>query len=101
MTLEKYETIFREINRDIEKFNTLLAEQFRIAPLNVSNSESCGAIANVPWNNQVWPSQQTVPGVYILCAHQQSNPSRLAAYIGKSSLRHIGSRLHAHLYPHS
>jgi hypothetical protein len=99
MSLHKYEAIFREINLDIERFNQLLAEEFRIAPLNASNSESYSVIANVPWDDQVWPCSDC-PGVYILCAHHANDPNRLGAYIGKASLSNIGNRLWAHLNPH-
>ena len=99
MILQKYEPIFREINLDIEKFNALLAEEFRIAPLNATNSESCSVIASVPWDEQVWPYKD-FPGVYILCAVHQDDPNRLGAYIGKASLSNIGYRLWAHLNPH-
>jgi hypothetical protein len=53
MILQKYENIFREINLDTEKFNALLAEEFRIAQLSASNSESCAVVANIAWNDQV------------------------------------------------
>lgn len=96
MNLHKYEPIFREINLDIERFNQLLAEEFRIAPLNASNSESYSVIANVPWDDQVWPCSDC-PGVYILCAHHANDPSQLGAYIGKASLSNIGNRLWTHL----
>ena len=99
LLLQRYENIFREINLDIEKFNVLLAEEFRIAPLNASNSESCSVIANIPWDDQMW-QYKDLPGVYILCAHHQSDPSRLGTYIGKASLSNIGTRLWAHLNPH-
>jgi hypothetical protein len=97
--LQKYESIFSEINIEIEKFNTLLAEECRISPLNASDSESCSVIANIPWDDQVWPHKD-FPGVYILCAYHQSDTSRLGAYIGKASLKYIGHRLWAHLNPH-
>ena len=99
MTLHKYEAIFREINLDIEEFNELLMEEFRIAPLNASNSESCSVIASVSWDDQVWPYKD-LPGVYILCAHHESDPNRVGAYIGKASLSNMGYRLWAHLNPH-
>lgn len=99
MSLQKYEPIFSEINRDIDKFNALLVEEFRFAHLTASNSESCSIIANVPWNDQVWP-YSGCPGVYILCAHSESDANRLGAYIGKASLTNIGNRLWAHLNPH-
>ena len=99
MELQKYESIFGEINLDIEKFNALLAHEFRIAPLNTCNTESCSVIANIRWDDQVWPYKD-LPGVYILCAHQQSDPGRLGAYLGKASLTNIGNRLWAHLNPY-
>jgi hypothetical protein len=99
--MQKYESILREINLEIEKFNVLLVEEFRIVSLNASDSESCYVIADVPWSDQVWPQNQLFPGVYILCARHQTDSKRLGAYIGKASLNHIGSRLWAHLYPHS
>ena len=96
--MQKYECILREINVEIEKFNTLLAEGLRIAPLNVSNPESCLVIAGVPFEEQAWPYSGS-PGVYICCAHDQNDPTRLGAYIGKSS-RAIGFRVWHHLNPH-
>lgn len=99
MSLERYEPIFREINLDIEKFNALLSEEFRIAPLNASNSESFSIIADVPWDDQVWPHHDC-PGVYVLCARHENDPNRLGAYIGKASLSNIGNRVWAHLNPH-
>jgi hypothetical protein len=61
---------------------------------------SCYVIANVPWKDQVWPSNQALPGVYVLFGHHQSDVARLGAYIGKSSLNHIGKRFYEWLRPH-
>jgi hypothetical protein len=99
MILSKYENIFREINLAIEKFNTLLAEEFRIVPLSTSNSDSCAVlIKGVLWKDQDCLPDRNFPGVYILCAHRQSDPNSLGAYIGKSSVNHnISMRLSAHL----
>ncbi|MGI8437434.1 MAG: GIY-YIG nuclease family protein [Chthoniobacterales bacterium] len=99
MSAQKLEPIFIEINHGIELFNSFLADEFRIAPLNASNSESFSIIANVPWDDQVWPHSDC-PGVYVLCAHDENDPSRRGAYIGKASLSNIGNRVWAHLNPH-
>ena len=99
MSITKYEPIFQEVNIDIQKFNLFLKDEFTIAPLDTSNPESCSVIANVPWDSQVWPGSG-LPGVYILCAYQESRPDRLGAYIGKASLSNIGNRLWSHLNPY-
>ena len=99
MVLKKYENIIREINLAIEKFNLLLAEEFRIAPLIGSNTESCAVLAKgVPWKDQECLPDRLHPGVYILCAHRQSDPNSLGAYLGKSSVgNNISMRLSARL----
>lgn len=103
MIPDKYENVLHEINVEIEKFNLFLVEEFRIAPLNGSNIKS-GAVfeKGVPWKDQECLPDRLHPGVYILCAYRQSDPSKLGAYIGKSSVnRDISSRLSAHLKRHS
>jgi hypothetical protein len=99
MTLQKYGPIFREINLEVERFNGLLAQEFRIEPLDFSNSESWSVIANVPWDDQVWPHANS-PGVYFLCAHHEGDPSRLGVYVGKATLSKIGNRIWTHLTSH-
>jgi hypothetical protein len=99
MPLCKYEPILQEINLTIERFNQFLADEFKIAPLNGSNAETCSVIIDIPWDDQVWPCKDG-PGVYILCARNESDPDRLGAYVGKASLSNIGNRLWAHLNPH-
>jgi hypothetical protein len=96
----KYEEVFREINFEIQKFNELLAEQFKIPLLNFSNPECCAVIAETTWEDQVWPSNKDFPGVYILCGFHENNPSRLGVYIGKAFLNNISNRLSFWLNPY-
>jgi hypothetical protein len=77
-SLQKYENLFRDVNGAIDSFNVLLAKEFKIEPVNASNPESCGDI------DKDWPSQQVLPGVYIVCGYHQKDANRLSAYIGKS-----------------
>ncbi len=99
MISKKYENIIREVNVEIEKFNLLLADEFRIAPLNGSNAESGAVLAKgVPWKDQECLPDRLYPGVYILCVHRQSDPDSVGAYIGKSSVNNdISMRLSARL----
>ena len=97
--MEKYETIFREINLKIDNFNALLVPDFRVAHLDSTNPESYSVIANVHWDDQVWPCGD-LPGVYFLCAYQEGDPAQLGVYVGKASWGKIGGRIWRHLNPH-
>jgi len=99
MPLKKYEPIFSEINAEIDRFNGLLAEPFRIPPIKASNSEEVAVIANVPWDDQTWGQTFGVyPGVYLLFGYQENAPLRLGLRVGKASFgESIGKRLWRHL----
>jgi hypothetical protein len=98
--MEKYESMLREINLEIEKFNSLLAEGFKVSPLNASDPKSSRVITDVPFATVGLNSVNISPGVYALCCYRQSDSSRVGAYIGKSSSR-MGSRIIPHLRPNS
>lgn len=97
--ITKFQDIFEEINHGIHAFNELLATDFKIPSLDPDDSKSCTVIANIPWDDQVWPDGDW-PGVYLLCGCQENNPEIRGIYIGKSSLGKIGDRIWAHLNPH-
>ena len=98
MNITKYQAIFSEINADIEKFNTLLAEEFKIPHLDGSNSDSVHFIANIPWDSLPEWTFGVYPGVYLLCGYKESDTNLLGAYIGKASLgAGIGNRIWFHL----
>ncbi len=99
MDAQKYETVLREINVEIEKFNALLVPEFRIAPLTTSG-QSWFVTVNVPSHKIAHP-YNALPGVYVLCACRQSEPLSVGAYIGKSSGARVamGWRLDAHFRP--
>jgi|ERR1051326_4669915 hypothetical protein len=87
----------REINAEIERFNSVLAK-FKFAPLDASDQSSWFIVAGVPWSKpQLWPSTDC-PGVYVLCAHDEGAPERVAAYVGKASLQNMGAEIGAKLY---
>src|SRR5437763_4379479 len=92
MNTAKYEGILREINAEIEQFNSLLAK-FKFAPLDASDPDSWFIVAGVPWSKtQDWSGTER-PGVYVMCAHDEGVPERVAAYIGKASLQIMGARI--------
>ena len=101
--LQKYKDIFNEINVEIKNFNLLLAEEFRVASLNIPNYESCAVFKKgVAWLHQECLPHRLHPGVYIICGYHQNNPSSYGAYIGKSSVNeNISSRLSARLKLHN
>ena len=96
MDITKYDGILHEINAEIEQFNSLLTN-FRFPLLDATKPDSCFILANVPWDTpQIWPCSDR-PGVYVLCAYQQGDPKRVAAYVGKASWNNIGDRIWSHL----
>lgn len=87
-----------QINTYIDEFNNFLANDFKFKKIAAEDPSTYSDIANCEWNDQKWPSQ-TCAGVYILCGYHENEPSRLGAYVGKTSLQTIGHRLSVHLSP--
>jgi len=97
MDISKYHSILREINAEIERFNSLLAK-FKFSPVDASDPDSWFIVAGVPWSKpQVWSGTDR-PGVYVLCAHDEGAPERVAAYVGKASLQNMGAEIGPKLY---
>lgn len=99
--MTKYKTILDEVNSAIESFNRILAPEYKLATIDFTDPKSCSSIVGVAWNNQFWPHKDT-PGVYLLFGYRESQPDgqQLGLYIGKSSLRDIGTRVYNWLHPH-
>lgn len=97
MDIIKYKDIFRDINAEIERFNSLLA-QFRFDLLDASSRL---IVAERPWKelNLGKCPYGDGPGLYVLCAYQKDNPTRFAAYIGKASIGNgtIGNEIYSKL----
>lgn len=95
--MQEYEAILREVSLEIEKFNARLADGFKIDPLDASEPKFQQVVADRPWY-EVALTCNASPGVYVLCGHDRNDPSRLGAYVGKSSSG-IGARTESWLRP--
>lgn len=97
--MQKYQIILGEINHEVDEFNLLLKDEFRIPHLSTSG-ESWFSVINLPYAKIAHPYNH-FPGVYVLCASHESDPFRVAAYIGKSSGTKVamGWRLDSHFHP--
>lgn len=97
--MTKYSAILDEINLAIQSFNRILAPEYKLATIDLTDPKSCSTIANVAWDDQFWPHKDG-PGVYLLFGYKEAQSDELGLYIGKSSLGHIGTRIYSWLHPH-
>ena len=96
---EKYSVIVNQLNTYIEDFNLFLSNDYKFKQIAAEDTSTYSDITNCEWDDHKWPSQSSA-GVYILCGYNEKDPSRLGAYIGKTSLQTIGHRIAAHFNPY-
>jgi hypothetical protein len=99
---EKYGEIINEINHGICDFSTLLADEYELKSISVSDPSTYTELIDSGIESQwtkYWPNKESY-GVYFLLGISESDNTKMGLYIGKASLKKMGHRLYSHLNPH-
>ncbi len=95
-TADRFAGLISQINAHVDVFNRVLAPEHQLKRISPDDPETYSDSMGLPWGEQRWPSKDNA-GVYVICGSHEQDPTRLAAYVGKASLKNIGNRLWSHL----
>jgi hypothetical protein len=93
--VDKYAPLVSAVNHYVADFNGFLVPNHWLHLVDTTDAATFCVVADMPWNSR-WPGSGYA-GIYVFGACDEKDASRVAAYVGRASLRNIEHNIWSHV----